>query len=284
MRRHLFLAFSPLSLVLFTLTAQMSYAQTDENDYRSSAQISFDERLKNLESRVNNGAAMVKMLQQLETLQRENLQLQDRIDKLGYRLEQSEERQKSYFTDNEKRLILLEERLAVAENKLKVLTSGNVTQTPVQAIPGSTNEVRVNPSLNTTTPAPLVQQDTEGREAYGAAFKLLLSSKYDEAIVALRAFIQDYPQSANQAKARYWLAETLYTRRDFQGAIDTFQSLIAAYPDDAKHPDALYKIGLSQLEMGQKEVGLANLKKVMDTFPRSAAASLADKKLKETSQ
>ncbi len=60
-------------------------------------------------------------------------------------------------------------------------------------------------------------------------------------------FLQSYPQSSLADNAQYWLGESYYVTRDFQNAAAAFQTVLDRWPDSRKAPDALLKLGYTQL-------------------------------------
>jgi len=60
-----------------------------------------------------------------------------------------------------------------------------------------------------------------------------------------------------------------------------FQRVLAAWPDSRKAPDALLKLGYTQIEQKKLAAGRASLEQVVARFPDSEAAKLAAERLKK---
>ena len=103
--------------------------------------------------------------------------------------------------------------------------------------------------------------------------------KYEEAGKAFTEFLTGFPQSPLADNAQYWLAETYYVRGHYQAALPQFQKVIDVYPQSAKLPDALLKIGYCQDELGNKAEARAALQQVSRKYPDTTAARLATQRL-----
>ena len=127
-------------------------------------------------------------------------------------------------------------------------------------------------------PAPAVGGDAAG-EDYRAAVELVKAGKHDEAVAALRAFLQHYPRHDYADNAQYWLGETYYAQKDYQHALAEFRATIETYPRGNKVPDALLKVGFCYQSLGQAEKAKAVLEQVVTLYPKTEPAVLAAKRL-----
>lgn len=141
-------------------------------------------------------------------------------------------------------------------------TLGTLRQSDLDAFAARTEGTPAAAAAETPPAAPPepvgVLPAGSSREQYAHAFGLLRKANYDEAEVALVAFLERHPDDPLAANARYWLGETFYVRGNYARAAETF---LLSYQDDKKGPkaaDSLLKLGMS----------LANLEK-----PREACAT-----------
>jgi TolA-binding protein len=63
--------------------------------------------------------------------------------------------------------------------------------------------------------------------------------------------------------------------------LEAFQKVPDQYRDSPKVPDALFKIGTVLDEQGQRERARDILNDLIDRYPKSSAAYLAEKRLQE---
>ena len=73
------------------------------------------------------------------------------------------------------------------------------------------------------------------------------------------------------------MAEIYLVKNEPDLTIQYLLDLITRYPNHAKVPDALYKLGVAHNQIGQTSKALAYLDQVQREHPSSSAASLAKK-------
>jgi tol-pal system protein YbgF len=117
------------------------------------------------------------------------------------------------------------------------------------------------------------------QQAYDAAFAMVSSRDYAQAQVAFERFLTSYPASQLRGNAQYWLAETYYAQLEFAAALAEFQRVINNYPQSAKLPDALLKIGYCNDELGNPDAARQALMQVVRQFEGTSAADLAEARL-----
>jgi tol-pal system protein YbgF len=115
--------------------------------------------------------------------------------------------------------------------------------------------------------------------AYTRAFDALKSTDYAGAITRFRDFLRTYPQSQLAGNAQYWLGEAYYVTHDYDNAVVAFRAVGEQYPQSPKVPDALVKLGLTQIDQKKLIEARATLKQVVQRFPNTDAAKLATTRL-----
>ena len=83
------------------------------------------------------------------------------------------------------------------------------------------------------------------REAYQSAYGLVRERQFEAAVDAFNTFLATYPFGRFAPNAHYWLGELYLVIEpvDPESARQNFQLLLDQYPNDRKVPDALYKLG-----------------------------------------
>ena len=222
--------------------------------------------------RVIENQSLIQLSAEVEKLRSENQALRGELDKLRYDSTNSDNRQRELYVDLDRRLQNVEAgpRAAVAPE-------------PVVAPPPVASNAP--PARNTPPPAPARARPVgSDQQNYQAAFDLIQARKYEDANKAFRDFLTAFPQSPLADNAQYWLAETHYVRRQFKEALPEFTKVTTQYPQSAKMPDAMLKIGYCQGELGDKAAARTSLQQVMRQFPDTTAARLASQRLEQLSQ
>lgn len=122
---------------------------------------------------------------------------------------------------------------------------------------------------------------TDKTKAYEAAYNAFKNKKYKESREKFEAFIKKFPKDDLTDNAQFWIAETYYNEKDFEGAILAYETLLKKYPNSEKVPGALLKQGFSFIEIGDRKTGKTILEKLRERYPDSKEAGLAKKKIEE---
>ncbi|HEY1723909.1 MAG TPA: tol-pal system protein YbgF [Steroidobacteraceae bacterium] len=117
------------------------------------------------------------------------------------------------------------------------------------------------------------------KNAYTKAFDALKSTDYAGAIAKFKDFLHTYPQSSLGGNAAYWLGEAYYVTHDYDNAAGAFRAVGDQYPQSAKVPDAMLKLGLTQIDQKKLSDARATLKQVVQRFPGTDAAKVASSRL-----
>ena len=126
----------------------------------------------------------------------------------------------------------------------------------------------------------VTQPPNDPKAAYRAAFTLIKKRQYDQAIVAMLAFIKNFPQQGTLVgNAYYWLGEVHMVQGDDSLAIVSFENVFSKFPQHRKIPDALYKAGVAYSHAGNVSKANKFWQRVIAEYPESSAAKLALEKV-----
>lgn len=249
-----------------------------------------NERIARLE-RIVKGQGLVSLLGRVDQLQNEVQRLNGDNETLRHQLDAMKRRQREMYIDLDRRMQA--PNASPAEGVGPNLSSGaktkqavtaesiDITQPEVAVVekPIATKKVKVADNKpQVVLPASPVAIEN-GEAAYQAALQTLRGGQYEEAITALSAFPEQYPQSSYLPNAYYWQGEANYVLRNFDAAIKAFQTVIEQFPVSSKVADATLKQGFSQYELGQVELAKINLSRVIEQYPSTSAARLAKVRL-----
>lgn len=159
---------------------------------------------------------------------------------------------------------------------------GTATPPPVTPpmVPSPPAEARGQPAPAQPTAAtpPPTPASTE-RAEFDTALGELREGRYPEAIAAWRRFLQEHPNSGLAGDAQYWLGEAYYLSRDYNAAKEAFIALGLHHPQSGRLPDALLKLGYLYGEQGDTTRAREVLQKLVQVYPNTQAANLAERRL-----
>jgi len=89
---------------------------------------------------------------------------------------------------------------------------------------------------------------------------------------SLRGFLKKYPGDRLTPDAHYWLGESLFQRRQFRDAAESFLTVSTQYEKSGRAADSLLRLGQSLAAMGEREAACATLNEVGRKFPRASAS------------
>ncbi len=123
---------------------------------------------------------------------------------------------------------------------------------------------------------PVLNVLPEGDELgqYEYAMNLLKQGDYITAEKAFIEFISIAEDSNLLGNSNFWLAETYYVRENYKEAAKNYLNLYQAFPETAKAPNALLKLGISLINMGELEQGCITFTQLRDVFPDANSSIL----------
>ena len=151
-------------------------------------------------------------------------------------------------------------------------------QVPNRAATAAASAAAAGASVASLPPGELPAGSPE--EQYQYAWGLLRAQDYAGAESVLRAFIAQHPEHALAGNAQYWLGETYYVRKDYRQAAVAFAEGYQRYPNSAKAPDNLLKLGLALAQIGEKPDACEAFAQFGRQFP-TAPQSLKDRAQRE---
>lgn len=234
---------------------------------------------------------------QLQTLQQEVQDLRGLVEEQAHQLSRLRKDQKSQYLDLDRRM----QGVAGAPR-----SSGGATRAPAPArteaanpgsaqpalrngelyvpVPGSDSGSNAGADSAANNPSPAANSgaaDAKERKAYSDAIGLMKARQFDQSILAFNRLVVDYPGGSYNGHAFYWLGELYLAKSNDAKARQQFVQVIDLYPNHAKVPDALYKIGVVYHRQGDKDRALQYLNRVRGEFANSNAAKLAADYAKE---
>ncbi|MGC1907081.1 MAG: tol-pal system protein YbgF [Candidatus Acidiferrum sp.] len=187
------------------------------------------------------------------------------------------------------RLGKLNQQLVDLQNTVQSLDSKISGTAPPPTTPTSSNSFNSAPVAGTypagggatsagaapTGPAP--SADT----LYSNGLRDITSGKYDLARQEFQDYLKYYSDTDLASNAQFYLGEIAYSQRNYEQAVSEYDRVLTNYPKSFKLAPAHLKKGMAQLELGQKNAGVRELREVVKRYPGTEEERRARAKLKE---
>lgn len=284
-----------------------------------SGRLSVSERVTKLETQMQagSGQALVDLQNRLDALQAEVQSLRGITEQQAFQIEELKKRARDQYVDLDSRISRLEgnpnapARVGTtagsttmppgatqasasppaAPGQLTMEASADAPPTAASGEPALAAAGDSAPTMQTDGPStvpPVVGDITtaavaaqgDEQSAYDVAFAALREGRYAESARRFAGFLEQYPNGDLADNGMYWLGESYYVTQNYRIALDTFKTLLARFPQSAKAPDALLKLGYCHYELHEWNEAETALNQVIQSYPETTVARLAQGRLR----
>ena len=116
---------------------------------------------------------------------------------------------------------------------------------------------------------------------YEFATSFLKVGDYNTAERALKEFVLTNPNHQLAGNAQYWFAETFRIRQLYVDAASAYLEGYQKYPKSEKAPDNLLKLGVSLVQIGEKDQGCMMITNLEKEYPEASQSILQKAKYEE---
>src|SRR5713101_9000443 len=114
---------------------------------------------------------------------------------------------------------------------------------------------------------------------YNNALRDFNAGKNDLALQEFSDYIKYYPNTDLAGNAYFYLADIEFRQGNYQKAAKDYDQVLQNFPGGNKAAAAQLKKGFALIELGQKDEGIAELRHVIQRYPRSNEAMQARERL-----
>lgn len=228
---------------------------------------------------------MLEMLGRVESLQTDIQQLRGMIEEQSHEINRLKQREQNIYADMHARLQQLENAAGisvgtavVAPKPESVPVKPAYTATPVSA-PTPTQTAKPK-SVKKVKP----KSRAEEKAAFDKAFASVKNSHYQQAIMQLEQFLQDYPDGIYSDNAHFWLGSVYKVVNDIPAAKKNFQAVYTQFPKSEKAAMAMLKLADIYSEKNDSAKAQQLYQQISTQYPDSTAAHMAAKKLQSIGQ
>ncbi len=116
--------------------------------------------------------------------------------------------------------------------------------------------------------------DKPPQEQYEFAVSFMKIGDYETAEFALKEFIQKNKDHDLAGNAQYWYGETFRIRQLYSDAATAYLDGYQNYPKSKKAPDNLLKLGITMVQLGEKDQGCKMISGVKKEYPKATKSVL----------
>ena len=243
----------------------------------------------NLLSNSNSEDVLTRHLLKLTEIENQFQQLTNKFEEINFKLDKLSNRMSKVQSDNQIRFQDLESAIS-SGGSLEKLTKKTTDKTS-EVLPGTsqpqelgsisykdtnTNETtQQTQSIDTTasivtetfqSEEKILPQDTPEKQ-YEFATSFLKVGDYTTAERAFREFVNSNPEHDLAGNAQYWYAETFRIRQLYTDAASAYLEGYQKYPKGEKAPINLLKLGVSMVQIGEKDQGCKMINGVQKQYP-----------------
>ena len=252
----------------------------------------------------NAEEVLTRHLLKLSEIEKQFQELTNKFEEVNFKIDKLSNRLSKVQADNQMRFQELENNSIVSVDSNNKITSLPKEETK-KVLPGSSEpqdlgsisykdsetnlSVQQTQSIDTT--GTIVSETFESEEKllpdenpekqYEFAISFLKVGDYNTAERAFREFINTNAEHELAGNAQYWYAETFRIRQLYTDAASAYLEGYQKYPKSEKAPINLLKLGVSLVQIGEKDQGCLMITGVEKQYPKANQSVLQKAKYEE---
>ena len=253
--------------------------------YSGSTDINNSQSLSNLDG--NSEDVLTRHLLKLSEIENQFQQLTNKFEEINFKLDKLSNRLSKVQSDNQIRFQEIENvissggELNLVKKKEKNILPGSSEPQDLGSVSYKDTETKEQnqqiQSIDTT--ATIVTETFQAEEKilpnespekqYEFATSFLKIGDYPTAERAFREFVLSNPEHELAGNAQYWYAETFRIRQLYTDAASAYLEGYQKYPKGDKAPINLLKLGISMVQIGEKDQGCKMINGVEKQYPKA---------------
>ena len=254
---------------------------------------STEESVSNI-SNENSEDVLTRHLLKLSEIEIQFQELTNKFEEINFKLDKLSNRLSKVQADNQVRFQDLEGRNLSLNNEVISKPKKEI----VKKLPGSsepqdlgsisykdsepTTEKQQTQSIETTgtvvteifETVEKLLPDVTPEKQYEFASSFLQIGDYSTAERTFKEFVETNPKHKLAGSAQYWYAETFRIRQLYTDAASAFLEGYQKYPKSDKAPINLLRLGVSMVQIGEKEQGCKMITSIKGTYPKAELSVL----------
>ena len=254
----------------------------------------------NIQLDKNSEDVLTRHLLKLSEIENQFQELTNKFEEINFKLDKLSSRLSKVQADNQMRFqeleandtIIKKKKLASKDEKEEKLPGSSEAQDlgSISYKDTETNETtQQTQSVETTSTIVTEVFDSEEKilpndtpeKQYEFATSFLKNGDYNTAEKAFREFVNTNQEHQLAGSAQYWYAETFRIRQLYTDAASAYLEGYQKYPKGDKAPINLLKLGVSLVQIGEKDQGCLMIVGVKKEYPKANQSVLQKAKFNE---
>ena len=243
----------------------------------------------------NSEDVLTRHLLKLTEIENQFQELTNKFEEINFKLDKLSNRLSKVQADNQLRFQELESGNITSSNENKELTllpgssqpqdlgSISYKDTETKSLTQQTQSIESTGTIITETfqlEEKLLPDENPDKQ-YEFAISFLKVGDYNTAERAFREFVDTNPEHKLAGNAQYWYAETFRIRQLYTDAASAYLEGYQKYPKSDKAPINLLKLGVSLVQIGEKDQGCLMIVGVKKEYPEANQSVLQKAKYEE---
>ncbi len=228
-----------------------------------------------------NEDIMTKHLLKLNEIEDQFRMLTNKFEEVNFKLDKLATRVTKIQSDTQLRFSDLENGTKNSSVEKQTVLPGSSKPQDFGAAPGyQTSNLPKEQSINSVEGAQtVIAEEPEKRESllpnkpakeqYEFAVSFMKIGDYETAEFALREFIDKNKDHDLAGSAQYWYGETFRIRQLYSDAATAYLDGYQNYPKSKKAPDNLLKLGITMVQLGEKDQGCKMISGLKKEYPKA---------------
>ena len=208
-------------------------------------------------------SSVITLDQRLDALEHQMADMLRQSEENGNRLRSIESNMGQLKSDEDQRIQALEQRMTAAEaapsaaapketpSAPAVTTKPTTTKPRPKTSPQPTKTAEATPPAGADADAASASPTDPGEDAYSQGFHQWEAGQYDDAINTLKSFVAAYPKHKRVSFANNLIGRAQLDKGDARAAANTLLSNYRTDPGGERAPDSLYYLGQALMKLGQ---------------------------------
>ena len=237
---------------------------------------------------LNSEDVLTRHLLKLSEVEDQFRELTNKFEEINFKLDKLSSRVTKIQSDNQLRFSDIENNTVTEIKKTKVKKDlpGSSQPADFGANPGySVSNLPQKQETNSIESAQtVITEEAEKKESllpdkppqdqYEFAVSFMKIGDYETAEFALKEFIQKNKDHDLAGNAQYWYGETFRIRQLYSDAATAYLDGYQNYPKSKKAPDNLLKLGITMVQLGEKDQGCKMISGVKKEYPKASKSVL----------